>query len=698
MSDYENEELVNDTPQGESPTRRPRSYSPQTAPPGTPAWLIIHKGKSVPFIFEGSTRTIQFGKPQPFRSFREFQSFAQFVENQPDFHLVSSNQQDPVSASSIQQVGPYISYMTVGQGGSEPCMCASRLNKIHARLWVVQLPWEPIPLEYRTWLKPDKKQKVSMITPVRADERHTAFDVANAQAEWDALMESIGSFLEDNGTSRRLPELALNTILYGSPGTGKTYSTAARAVEIITGKTDADFTDRAALMSEYRSLSDEGRIAFVTFHQSYGYEDFIEGIRPVMDDDSQAGARYECRAGTLKQLAVTALGEALMPVVTAPGKPLLPPFRTLWNTLLDHIQADQDRYYDSLVNKRKYQLEAPTDSTIYTRPITTRANKVHRLNCGRERMATVFAKLREQDSITNKESYEALGKRATHTLFVLVFSLLKQIEADIINGETVASAINVPPTPKESAEIARTFLQSGKKSGYQVKDAEEVQGAGRYVLIIDEINRGNVSKILGELITLLEDDKRLGAENELIVTLPVSGERFALPPNLYIIGTMNTADKSIALVDVALRRRFDFEELAPDFGVCTGLNATMRGVLEKLNQRITIRLDRDHRIGHAYFAQVKDADIAAFNRVFHRKIVPLLQEFFYNDWDGVREVLGETGTPTENGFVRALPNAQTSGRGGTRYQWYTDVEPNRGADFDALATLAANYKLTDTNS
>ena len=196
-------------------------------------------------------------------------------------------------------------------------------------------------------------------------------------------------------------------------------------------------------------------------------------------------------------------------------------------------------------------------------------------------------------------------------------------------------------TKDEKAEIVQRFLAEGDKSGYKLKQASLCT---RYVLIIDEINRGNISKILGELITLIETDKRLGVDDEqnsLIVTLPYSGEKFAIPANLYVVGTMNTADKSIALVDVALRRRFEFEEMQVRMDLCNGLTDQMRFALTELNRRITLRKDRDHQIGHAYFIRV--ADLAGFNQQFRKQIIPLLQEYFYNDWDGVRYVLGENG-------------------------------------------------------
>ncbi|MCA6422676.1 MAG: AAA family ATPase [Flavobacterium sp.] len=187
---------------------------------------------------------------------------------------------------------------------------------------------------------------------------------------------------------------------------------------------------------------------------------------------------------------------------------------------------------------------------------------------------------------------------------------------------------------------------------YDIKDGvfkklclkAESDPSNKYALFIDEINRGNVSAIFGELITLIEEDKRLGAENELRVKLPYSKKDFGVPSNLYIIGTMNSADRSVEALDTELRRRFSFEELLPDTSLLKDLEFNgfnMKEVLETINERIEVLLDRDHTIGHSYFLKVNSNDTKALQNVFQNNIIPLLQEYFYHDYEKIALVLGE---------------------------------------------------------
>ena len=180
------------------------------------------------------------------------------------------------------------------------------------------------------------------------------------------------------------------------------------------------------------------------------------------------------------------------------------------------------------------------------------------------------------------------------------------------------------------------------------------QNAPKYAIFIDEINRGNISSIFGELITLIENDKRLG-QNELILELPYSKSKFSIPPNLMIYGTMNTADRSITLLDSALRRRFQFEEISPKPELlknikCEDIN--LESLLNKINKRITYFLGKDHCIGHSYFLSIEMSSLPKKDllRIFITNIIPLLEEYFYNDTPKIRKILGETKETMEYNF------------------------------------------------
>ncbi len=306
---------------------------------------------------------------------------------------------------------------------------------------------------------------------------------------------------------------SLNVILYGPPGTGKTYATARWCVEICDGP---EHRNHEEIRVRYRELVTAERIEFVTFHQSYGYEEFVEGLRPETGSDAR--------------------------------------IRLI-----------------------------PTDGVL-----------------------------------------KRIARRA-----------------------------------RESTEA--------------------------HVLVIDEINRANVSKVLGELITLLEDDKRQGAEHEVAATLPHSGERFTLPANLHLLGTMNTADRSIALLDTALRRRFQFVELAPDPELleeeADATDVDLPAVLRAMNERLEWLLDRDHLIGHAWFMAVRTREDV--DEVMRRKIIPLLAEYFYEDWAKVRAVLGGSDDFVRGAAIGRPPGLDDAGYEEGRLRWTVRREFSDGA-YDRL--------------
>jgi AAA domain (dynein-related subfamily) len=324
-----------------------------------------------------------------------------------------------------------------------------------------------------------------------------------------------------------------NLILYGPPGTGKTHQTTRIAVEICDGRAPSD---QAELLTRYKALVDDRRICFVTFHESYGYEDFVEGYRPEVrgaaDDALASGDMvFLVKQGVFKEIAQKARTESLNP-----------------NSALRN-----------------------------------------------------------------------------------------------------------------------------------------------YVLIIDEINRGNISKIFGELITLIEPTRRLGQQDELTSTLPASGDQFGVPSNLYLVGTMNTADRSIALLDTALRRRFQFVELMPDIKVLKhpsidgedGSPIDLAQLLTTINRRIQFLQGRDHQIGHAYFLGI--SSLADLRRVVLNQVIPLLQEYFHEDLRLVQRVLGHGLIRSEvlraDGLFSQFDDPELS-MGDDKFVYLVNPEPS-GADFRA---------------
>ena len=451
-----------------------------------------------------------------------------------------------------------------------------------------------------------------------------------------------------------LPCEPRNIILYGPPGTGKTYSTVRRALDLILGPEKLSGLGDKGLLALFREHQARGQIEFVTFHQAYGYEEFVEGIRPVLNQSAEAQVRYEIHDGVFKRIALRAAAEGLR------IEGAQPEFDELWDLLIRDLAKEGARTASSSSGKT-YQLSLSPQGSILSHAcdvdaegnvtaVTERVQSAskdnarlywqHRAELGPEPEKFTYEKTTQlfarEKGGTGGNHYTALW--IVYTQLLALSRTAGPRKAELIDrGARVQMALDKPgPTT--------TFSFSALTP--------------QYVLIVDEINRGNMSKILGELITLLEPDKRLASKNELKLPLSYSPQhRFAVPPNLHVLGTMNTADRSIALMDVALRRRFTFEELMPDAGV---IRSTLQarvpdkafielvvGVFEALNDRIRFLYDRDHQLGHSYFLDV--TDVGSLRQVFLDRIVPMLQEYFYGAWDKICIVLGcpynEVGEP-----------------------------------------------------
>lgn len=525
------------------------------------------------------------------------------------------------------------------------------------------------------------------------------------------------------GQSSMTPEATTQTsttnlILYGPPGTGKTYHTAWESVRLCLGDAEAERfrgdDNRVALMAEYRRLmEDEKRIDFVTFHQSMSYEEFVEGLRPAtgrsqdpespQEDEVSAGFRLEPQDGIFKRMSERAASDR--GDVGAGGLDRTRRIYRLgltggdWRADLQKAVEEKEiswgfggdtdwsapEYEDWEAIKQRRKVDDASvkgnHATVYGTWLVRSgaANGAYViLTVGRNRVVA-FGRLAGDYQFT--QALEGEGARHTRPV-EWIWNDPAGIDRSAFY-ETPFTSFH-PIYPLERDLIDWQALESS------VLGAEAVPANPRpHVLIIDEVNRANISKVFGELITLLEPDKRLGKANEIRLTLPYSKKRFGVPPNLHIIATMNTADRSIALLDTALRRRFTFRELMPEPQVLPtdveGIN--LQKLLRTINDRIEYLFDREHQIGHAYFT---DCDtLAKVAAVMRYKVIPLLAEYFYEDWSKVAAVLGDAAQTNSRFLVREVITVPT-GLGtdtfsGARYRWRIrpeiQGEKNGGFDF-----------------
>jgi hypothetical protein len=365
----------------------------------------------------------------------------------------------------------------------------------------------------------------------------------------------------------------LNTIFYGPPGTGKTYHTVQRAAEIIEGRTISSHSEALAIFK--KNLHD--RIEFITFHQNYSYEDFIQGLRPDTENNNQL--TFERKDGIFKLIANRALKN-----LQASDKP-----------------QSYKRTFDEVFNE-------------FFSPLVE--GEIDEIELKMKRVSYFIT------GITNKSiDFRKASGGTAHTMSIDTLKRMYQAESVL---DIAGLSIYYEP-------LLDSLLKLGRDNSIEVTEVKREN----YVIVIDEINRANISQVFGELITLIEPDKRSDGAIPLEVKLP-SGDRFMIPSNLYIIGTMNTADKSIALLDIALRRRFEFEAMYPKYEL-DGKPLENAEILRKINEQIIKTKGYDFQIGHAYFMAKNESLMQRMNN----KVIPLLLEYYMNDEKEVRNMLGK---------------------------------------------------------
>lgn len=501
-------------------------------------------------------------------------------------------------------------------------------------------------LSYEAWQWNDKKKK-------------------NIPIEIEVNIESIK-------TNEEMKTLELNQILFGPPGTGKTFNTINEALKIV----DPTFFEthknvRKKLTDRFKELliknSDEnkGQIAFCTFHQSFSYEDFVEGIKPKTTEAKSV--YYKTEPGVFKNICELANSNNSTVKVIKEGK-------LSWN---DEQFSKASFYKISLGEANN-----PDDREIYE---YCRDNNYIAIGFGEE---NDFSNLTETE-IIEKCTDLKLEVTSSQQLNYFIHYLKKNNYVIISNGNKYVRAIgkvvgdyqfkenspiryshfrkvewlfvdeNIPIeeiydrglTQKTIYKIDETGLNQDFFTNQGQQEVIEAKEDKKFVLIIDEINRGNVSSIFGELITLIEKNKRAGCEEELEVTLPYSKEPFKVPNNVYLIGTMNTADRSIEALDTALRRRFCFKEFPPKSHLIKteGASSTVGGkveeidlqyLLDTINTRIEKLIDKDHKIGHSYFLKVDNKK--KLIHTFKNEIIPLLEEYFFGDYGKIGLILGSS--------------------------------------------------------
>lgn len=483
---------------------------------------------------------------------------------------------------------------------------------------------------------------------------------------------SIGVKKENNLPNTDI--MTLNQIFFGPPGTGKTYHTINEAIKIV----DPEFyktneNNRDKLKERFSELlikdweSTNGQIAFCTFHQSFSYEDFVEGIKPVKPVEGESYLKYKVEDGIFKRIC-------RLSDDSRKSKKLKTDRLFTWNedtfrkasfykiSLGDSNNPEDQEIFDYCIKNKCIAIGygGMNDFTgLDEAGIAAKSKELQQESFSIQALNYFihFLKVGNYVFVGNGNRYvRAIGKVTGEYRYdpsgATRYNHYRSVEWLVVNE-------NIPITEIYDRNLSQMTIykldESGIKKDFFVSSGQSVKADAatkdkNYVLVIDEINRGNVSSIFGELITLIEKDKRAGGDEELEVTLPYSKEPFKVPDNVFIVGTMNTADRSIEALDTALRRRFSFREMPSKSALIrtegklkpSGKigNLDVVQLLEKINERIGKLIDKDHKIGHSYFMDIETEE--DLHKAFHDKVIPLLEEYFFGDFGKIGLVLGNS--------------------------------------------------------
>jgi len=534
----------------------------------------------------------------------------------------------------LWQTGKQSGVYALGTVRSEPL--ETRLSDEESKYWkdddlAVRVL---LKVDYNLWNRPIEAQALEGVAVFDGFNAGLSGSNYAATAEQFTFLE--GMLQESNALEEPQPEYLLRTwlnpphnlILYGPPGTGKTYQTVNHALSIIENRSleELAMEDRSALRKRFNQYMGQGQIAFLTFHQSFAYEDFIEGIKPVIHEGK---VTYEVQDGIFKIMSDDARRCLLETLVNAHALPTQElKFGQLFSAFLQYVKGEDFTFFTTPKKRRVFLHRVLKFGNLSVRM----EKSFSTITIYKDRLRKLYQTYPHPEMIQSIEDIQSLVGSEPPGVYLAIFMALKNFEADLM--QQLELLANIDPSGEDTSAFEFPLITEAMLARCR-----------KYVVIIDEINRANLSAVFGELITLLESDKREGGPEALSTLLPYSNTYFSIPPNLYLIGTMNTADRSAESWDMALRRRFTFKELDADPGLIPELlhppmvaGIDLMRLLQTINSRLSRLLDRDYKIGHAFFLNIHS--LAELKSAFSLAIIPLLREFFFDDLGKLGLVLG----------------------------------------------------------